>query len=584
MAARCRAVSREGVRAAAKRYRAEALLMSSSDPPSVIIADTQLSAMQSLAPGQLILDGRFRVEKLLGAGGMGLIYLAEQVSLGRRVAVKVLRGDVVIDANMSERFRREALLLSQVEHPAVVRVIDFGRTEVGPCLVMELVEGETLEAVLLRQGALPPERVERLVMQLCQGLAAIHAKGIVHRDLKPENVVLTRAVDGTEQARLLDFGIARLAEPGEDGKVTQAGFVLGTPEYISPEQALGQPIDARADIYALGVIAYRMVAGKHPFTGPSAREFVSQHVQVLPTKLSELKPELKGKAPLAGVIMSMLEKDPAKRPQTTIAVLERLKPHVGPMTFSGAMRLELPDTGTGEATGQVTGENVTPGRRWKLLGTLAVALVAFIFLGVWFWQQPLRKARRLVEARRGPEALQVLDDMGEAGNSWPGRMLKAAALHQASRADEAFKLLETIPEQAELEPEALEVLADGFGRSENQKLRRLLARFPKGKVLPTLQRMAKGESSWAQWGALRFVDLEYAGQGLALSKLYVDALGRKDCGLKRTAAKRLGELRAVEALEELKKLKATPRKRGAADDECGQDAAAAAIAKLEKEE
>jgi serine/threonine protein kinase len=161
--------------------------------------------------GTLVLDGRFRVLQLLGAGGMGEVYLGEQVSLGRRVAIKVLHADLMVHPSMIERFKREARMLSAVEHPAVVHVIDYGQAEVGACLVMEYVEGENLYDVL-QLGAMAPSRALPLLYQLAEGLAAIHDKGIIHRDLKPENVLLTKGLRG-EQARLLDFGIARLVEP-----------------------------------------------------------------------------------------------------------------------------------------------------------------------------------------------------------------------------------------------------------------------------------------------------------------------------------------------------------------------------------
>ena len=189
---------------------------------------------------------------------MGEVYLGEQVSLGRKVAIKVLHADLMLHPSMIERFKREARLLSAIEHPAVVRVIDYGEAGVGACLVMEYVEGENLYDVL-QAGAMAPSRALPLLYQLAEGLAAIHDKGIIHRDLKPENVLLTKGLRG-EQARLLDFGIARLVEPEANASnLSQVGLVVGTPEYLSPEQAVGAPVDTRSDLYSFGVLAYRVL-------------------------------------------------------------------------------------------------------------------------------------------------------------------------------------------------------------------------------------------------------------------------------------------------------------------------------------
>ncbi|MHB8876213.1 MAG: protein kinase domain-containing protein [Myxococcaceae bacterium] len=271
-----------------------------------------------LEPGALVLERRFRVVRLLGSGGMGQVYLAEQVSLGRSVALKVLRKELTLVPGMAERFRREALLLSSVDHPAVVRVIDFGYSTEAACLVMELAEGQTLDAAL-REGPMSVERGLRLLVQLAEGLAAIHHQGIVHRDLKPENVLLTRAARG-EQAKLLDFGIARLAQPEVGSSTTQAGMVLGTPEYIAPEQASGGAVEARTDLYSFGVMAFRTLSGALPFPGPSPREFLFQHLSAQPARLEAVTPRLARAPELCRLIAACLEKDPSRRPASAAAL------------------------------------------------------------------------------------------------------------------------------------------------------------------------------------------------------------------------------------------------------------------------
>jgi tRNA A-37 threonylcarbamoyl transferase component Bud32 len=536
---------------------------------------TNVSKLAALSKGAFILERRFRILELLGGGGMGLVYLAEQVSLGRNVAIKVLRQDMPNDAVTLERFRREALLLSSVEHPSVVRVIEFGATEFGPCLVMDLAEGPSLESELHSKGALSAERAERILLQLAQGLVAIHQKGIVHRDLKPDNVVLTKTADGQEQARLLDFGIARLAEPEESAKVTQAGFVLGTPEYIAPEQALGQPLDARSDVYSLGVIAFRMLSGKNPFAGPTPREFIAQHINDAPADLSTLGVPVH----LAQLVADCLKKSPGERPQTAQALVERLTPIPLASTLTQALRATVATPARRERG------RSAPVKRVARLAAATVAALALLGVAFFFWwNEPTRLARRLLEQGRGPEALQVIDDVKNNESSLTLKMLKAVALAQSSRHEESWKLLESLPDNTAVEPLAIETMADAFGRNEPARIKKLLASFPKVAMLPALQKLAQAEQSWSQWGALRFVDVEHAGQGLPLSQLYEQGLNRKDCSVRRTAAKRLGELRAVESIPTLKKLKELPRKRSLfSDDECGQDAAANALQRLEKE-
>jgi serine/threonine-protein kinase len=202
-------------------------------------------------------------------------------------------------------------------------------------------------------------------------------------------------------------------------------------------------------------------------------------------------------------------------------------------------------------------------------------------IAVWYFD-PVRKARRLVEANRGSEALQIIEDLGAtAQSSWTVQQLKATALHQVGRHEDELKVMASAPQGATFEPSSLEALADDFGHQETPKLRKLLASYPKANVLPTFQALAQGEDKWTQWGALRFVDLEYAGQGLPLMELYLRALENKDCGVRRTAATRLVDFRSQDAMPALEKLKTLPRKKGEPD--CGQLAADQALQKLAKE-
>ncbi|HET8539878.1 MAG TPA: protein kinase [Anaeromyxobacter sp.] len=265
-----------------------------------------------LAPGA-VLDGRWRIEALLGSGGMGAVYRAEHVHVGRKAAVKVLHADLRRSAADRERFRREARVASKLRSPHVVEVLDFGEDEAGRAyLAMELLEGESLRAVLEREGRLAPVRAVRLLRQLLDGLAAAHDAGIVHRDLKPENLWLSgRGAD--ETLKVLDFGIAKWSEARADAAMTQAGLVLGTPEYLAPEQAVGGEVDRRADLYAAGILGFVMLTGRHPFDTSDIRALVAAHAFERVPSVSSAAPALAAWPKLVDFVARATEKDRALR-------------------------------------------------------------------------------------------------------------------------------------------------------------------------------------------------------------------------------------------------------------------------------
>lgn len=531
--------------------------------------------------GSLILEGRFRVLSPLGAGGMGEVYLAEQVSLGRKVALKVLRADLVLQPGMSERFQREAKLLSSVDHPSVVRVIDFGQSPEATCLVMELVEGETLQSAL-RDGPLPVERALPLLLQLAEGLAAIHDRGIVHRDLKPENVVLTRGTRG-EQARLLDFGIARLAEPEEGAGVTQAGFIIGTPEYLSPEQATGAALDARSDLYSFGVLAFRLLTGGLPFEGPGPRQFLAQHAGTAPRRPEEVAPHLAVYPELCALLLRCLEKDPAQRPGSAPALAAELarlcsspkgEPRATPLPAELApttVRRALP---------------APPPARWRLSRRtmagaaallLAVAL-AFLLLG----ESEEGRIGKLISENRAQAALLELERLSRGGKERaPLKLLKAAALHRLERHGEEHALCRAVSagELSEADPLLSAALAEDFGLHEEGGVKKLLDLLPRKELL-ALAREAHAPRSW---GALRYLD-QAGERRVELVEGYIAALEAEECQVRSLAARRLGELGDAEATEPLRRLSEAPRKSllGLLEADCGHAAARAALRGLEK--
>ena len=208
-----------------------------------------------------ILAGRYRIEQLLGSGGMGAVYRAEHVHMRKAVAVKVLHREMTAFPEVVARFEREAVAAGRIDHPHVVSASDFGQLEDGSFyLALEFAEGHSLAKLVHTEGALQPERALRIARQIAEALQAAHGVGIVHRDLKPENVMLVVKDSDPDYVKVLDFGIAKIKVEGaaEQPALTQIGTVFGTPEYMSPEQARGEPADARADLYTVGVILYEM--------------------------------------------------------------------------------------------------------------------------------------------------------------------------------------------------------------------------------------------------------------------------------------------------------------------------------------
>ncbi|MFG2224640.1 protein kinase [Streptomyces sp. NPDC048644] len=263
--------------------------------------------------GGLVGDGRYRLTHRLGRGGMAEVFAAEDVRLGRTVAVKLLRADLAEDPVSKARFTREAQSVAGLNHHAVVAVYDSGEDFVGgntvPYIVMELVEGRTIRDLLLNADAPPPDQALIIVSGVLEALAYSHQHGIVHRDIKPANVIITNS----GAVKVMDFGIAR-ALHGAQSTMTQTGMVMGTPQYLSPEQALGKTVDTRSDLYATGCLLYELLALRPPFTGETPLSVVYQHVQDMPVPPSEVADAVPPE--LDGLVMRSLAKDPDDRFQT----------------------------------------------------------------------------------------------------------------------------------------------------------------------------------------------------------------------------------------------------------------------------
>jgi serine/threonine protein kinase len=267
---------------------------------------------QALLP--MILEGRYRLLSPLGAGGMGMVYLAEHIGLGKRVAVKVLRGELSRDATFSRRFELEAIAASQIGHENIVDVTDLGRTPSGELFyVMELLEGRSLGAVLLRERFLPVARAVPILVQVCRALEAAHARGIVHRDVKPQNVMLLAREGRPDFVKVVDFGISKVSNP-QGGKLTDVGAILGTADYMAPEQATGGEVDTSADVYAVGVLTYELCTGTLPFRGENTFATMLQHMEAKAEPPSKRRPELGLPPELDALVLQALAKEPNGRP------------------------------------------------------------------------------------------------------------------------------------------------------------------------------------------------------------------------------------------------------------------------------
>jgi len=257
-----------------------------------------------------VIADKYRVGRLLGQGGMGAVYQAEHTELGTSVAVKMMSDHCIAAPEAIIRFKREARALAAVHHDNVVSVVDAGTDQGQPFLVMELMEGETLDTLLRRQRRLPLHAAVWIATEVLAGLAATHAQGIVHRDLKPGNVFIARQADGSARAKLLDFGASKLVG-GDDLSATRDGTAVGTPLFMAPEQIRGERIDGRADLYATGIVLYNMLTGRWPWAITRPEDLYDEILQGDIRPMREAAPEIS--AALECAVLRALDRDPNKR-------------------------------------------------------------------------------------------------------------------------------------------------------------------------------------------------------------------------------------------------------------------------------
>jgi serine/threonine protein kinase len=292
-------------------------------------ADTQHSALDEAETKDPFLgcefEGRYKLKARLGAGGMGSVYLAEQLNVGRRVALKMLHANFAEKKTELRRFEQEARAIASLQHPNSIRLFDFGQTEEGiPFLVMECLVGDDLSTLLKETGPFEAERVVSLAMQAFGALSEAHTKGIVHRDLKPANLFVTHITGEGETLKVLDFGIAKVTGPlAADMTLTQRGTTIGSPRYMAPEQARALEITSATDIYAMGCILYEMLTGRSVFIRETASDYIIAHVKEDPPWPCVNGKRLEG--PLVTFILQCLEKRPCDRPANATVILEFLR-------------------------------------------------------------------------------------------------------------------------------------------------------------------------------------------------------------------------------------------------------------------
>ena len=347
-----------------------------------------------------LFDGRYLIIRKLGSGGMANVYLAADQELGRRVAIKILDDRHARDEQFVERFRREAQNAAGLSHPSIVSIYDRGDSEGTYYIAMEYVEGRTLKELLVARGPSPLGIAIDYTRQILSALRFAHRNGIVHRDIKPHNVI----VDGEGRVKVMDFGIARA---GAASQMTEAGSIIGTAQYLSPEQARGAPVDQTSDLYSTGIVLYELLTGSVPFTGETPVEIAMKHLSQAPVSPSAHRPEIP--RDLDYVVLRALAKDPADRYHSAEEMdsdLERIARGIGVSAETAeAATTVLSKTDVGEAAttigpAAVTSTTYTPGRYyeydepprkrtiWPWL--LAVLLIAGALVGGWFAYQALQ--------------------------------------------------------------------------------------------------------------------------------------------------------------------------------------------------
>jgi len=320
--------------------------------------------------------GQYVIRERIGDGGMGAVYRAEQPTVGRDAAIKVLQPQLSAMPGIAERFQQEARAASQLNHPHIVTIYNYGAMEDGTVfLAMEYLDGVSLHQLVARSGPLAPERALRIALQIAESLDEAHRNGVVHRDLKPHNVMLVERAQQSDFVKVLDFGIAKVQ--GVD--MTADGLLCGTPRYMSPEQLRGEKVDGRSDLYALGVVFFEMLAGRTPFEADSILGFAHKHINEPPPSLSAIARRKKIPKAIEDLVQRLLAKNPADRPKSASVLVSELanalkEPAGTLVTTAGPARPAVAPIV--RADNSAPGMRIAVGRAWMWFAAVASAVAS----------------------------------------------------------------------------------------------------------------------------------------------------------------------------------------------------------------
>ncbi len=582
-----------------------------------------------------VIDGRYRLTGHIATGGMGAVFRAEHVLMKSALALKVLRPDLTASSEIAERFRREAEIAASLRHENIVRVTDFGRSPEGYLfLAMELLEGESLFERLRRKGALAPREAVQILVQMCAALDAAHRRGVVHRDLKPENVFLDRHVEGRTVVKILDFGIAKITDP-RSRSATASGMVVGTPEYLSPEQAVGGVVDARADIYAVGLVAWRMLVGRHPFPVDDPRALLMMQATQPVPPLAEARPELAAYPGLVAAVGRACAKGAGERHRSAAELrrefqrcageaakavpsapvpagpiplreTEALTPTAAP-SLAQAQRIRMARLGSsaqrlwrrlGEALRTVPGalgDLADLARLHPRLVALAAGavLAALVAAGTvrYVTSRPAERGRELLEAGQAETSLDYLKEAVRLAPRDPGLLcLQGRALHESGRRPAAYEAWEAA---LALSPEALDTrtiaaLVSDLSRDRRtaDHAARLLVRSGPRAAQAVLAATGDGPG-FARLKALEVARDLGVEERVPRVAAYAGLLTDPECDVRSAAARPLGDIGSAEALPRLRELaRARTESRGflgtrKSEPACGAAEAAEAARRIE---